>query len=351
MERRMAFAAAVVMLAACGCSTFGDDSSFDEDKRKTYYPEEPQSSAVQTDESIGGADSFGDSSSAEQEPEEGTEIFDTAPIANAYISGSSDGLDDFQKQILEKASEVVSECVSDDMTPYEKELALHDRLIRSCTYDKGALRAIEAPGEHASDPYGALIDGQAICMGYTTTFKLLMDMVQIPCGIIHSTDNEGDEHAWNIVKLDGCWYYVDTTWDDPVPDREDGYVKHQYFNITKDEIAIEHMLTDDAPETESSEYLFAEQEMYTVTDVSQISEGIKAAAERGHSDLAVYFDSDVELKESSIFSSGDDYYTFTDAGLLKSVTDACKDAGFRYLMSTLRNTSKGKVLLITFEPK
>ena len=43
-------------------------------------------------------------------------------------------------------------------------------------------------------------------------------------------------HAWNLVQLDGQWYHVDVTWDDPAPDRY-GQVLHDYFLVTDQEIS------------------------------------------------------------------------------------------------------------------
>ncbi len=345
MRKSLAFAAALVMIAACGCSASGREDSTQDN---TSPPEETSVTAVSHNSS--GAPDSEAGESIPDEPPDTDRIFDTAPIADAYISGDDSALDSFQKQILSKAAAVIDQCVTEDMTPYEKELALHDWMIRYCTYDKGELRAIKKPGKHCSDPYGALIDGQAICMGYTTTFKLFMDMVGIPCGIIDSTDDEGDEHAWNIVQLDGSWYYVDTTWDDPVPDKENGYVKHQYFNITREEISRRHILPDGAPETDSTEYLFAEHELFPVTDISQITEGVKSALEKGHADLAVYFDMDTELADISDADLSD-YYTIPDIKLQKEISAACKKAGTQFLCSSLRSSDRGSVLLIIFEPK
>lgn len=348
MRRIAAFAAAAVMLLAAGCSSA--DTGGGDSEGKTYLPAETSaaenSSGIKT-QTAPPAET--DDSTGAEQPDPDV-IFDTLPLSRAYLSDDLSGLDDFQKQILFKAAQVVKECTDESMTPYEKEMALHDWLIRSCTYDKGALRAIKQPGEHASDPYGALIDGQAICMGYTTAFKLFMEMIGIPCGIIHSTDAEGDEHAWNIVQLDGSWYYVDTTWDDPVPDKNDGYVKHQFFNITRDEIAIEHILPADAPAADSTEYLFAEHELYTVTDLSQLSDGIKAALERGHRDLPVRFDTGIDLKDGVLFPSDTDYYSISDKELREAVTDACREAGCQFAIGSLRSSAQGDVLLIIFNP-
>ena len=54
-------------------------------------------------------------------------------------------------------------------------------------------------------------------------YQLLMDMAGVPCEVVTN-----DTHAWNVVQIDGEWYHVDTTWDDPTPNRE-GYVRYNYF--------------------------------------------------------------------------------------------------------------------------
>ena len=349
MRKLAALTAAVLMMTATSCSAFNNTE--EEETDFIYYPPEETTITCESEAEATESETAEDSADTDSsEAEEKAEIFDTMPIAQAYLSNSDKELDKFQQKILDKASEVIEECVTSEMTPYEKELALHDWLIRNCTYDKGALRAIKMEGKHSTDPYGALINGEAVCMGYTTTFKLFMDMVGIPCGIVHSTDSEGDEHAWNTVQLDGCWYYVDATWDDPVPDSDDRDIKHQFFNITRDEIAIEHVLPDDAPYTESADWLFATREQQVITDYSQLADCIKQAAERGHSDVAVYFDmEDVEFKESELFAPNDSYM-FSDLDIQSGVINACSDAGYDYMYSCLRTSDKGTVLLITFAP-
>ncbi|MBQ2488177.1 MAG: hypothetical protein II517_07495, partial [Ruminococcus sp.] len=38
-------------------------------------------------------------------------------------------------------------------------------------------------------------------------------------------------HQWNKVKIDGAYYHVDVTWDDPEPDRP-GLVRHTFFLLS-----------------------------------------------------------------------------------------------------------------------
>ena len=53
-----------------------------------------------------------------------------------------------------------------------------------------------------------------------------MEIAGIPCEYVSGYATGG--HAWNLVEIDGEWYHVDTTWDDPIPNRE-GYVRYDYF--------------------------------------------------------------------------------------------------------------------------
>ena len=65
-----------------------------------------------------------------------------------------------------------------------------------------------------------------------------MDLLDIECTVVHGASHGGaDEHAWNMVRLDGEWYCVDVTWDDPItssPFPLPDTTTHMYFNVTSD---------------------------------------------------------------------------------------------------------------------
>ncbi len=66
----------------------------------------------------------------------------------------------------------------------------------------------------AHDAYGALIEGRAVCQGYSDAVKLICDYYSIPCVCISGTANGGG-HMWNAIQMeDGKWYLMDLTWDD-----------------------------------------------------------------------------------------------------------------------------------------
>ena len=67
----------------------------------------------------------------------------------------------------------------------------------------------------AHDAYGALIEGRAVCQGYSDAIKLLCDYYNIPCVCISGKTDTGGGHMWNAVQMDdGKWYFIDCTWDD-----------------------------------------------------------------------------------------------------------------------------------------
>ena len=92
-------------------------------------------------------------------------------------------------------------------------MAIHDYLAGSMKYDKDAEKAPSKNGtlKSALDVYGALIEGKAICEGYTKAFQYLCYLVGI-----NSNQVVGKKHMWNVVKIGGEWYQVDLTWDDTI---------------------------------------------------------------------------------------------------------------------------------------
>lgn len=66
----------------------------------------------------------------------------------------------------------------------------------------------------AHDAYGALIEGRAVCQGYSDAVKLICDYYNIPCVCISGTSGNAG-HMWNAIQMeDGIWYLMDLTWDD-----------------------------------------------------------------------------------------------------------------------------------------
>lgn len=127
---------------------------------------------------------------------------------------------------------------------YDKVLQVHDWIINNLEYDT------EMSSEATYNIWGALIDKKAVCEGYAEAFKYILDELEIPCILVvgEATNSEGntESHEWNYVQIDGNWYAVDTTWDDPIV-RGVRYVtnstKHKYFLKGSTEINKNHSPT------------------------------------------------------------------------------------------------------------
>lgn len=107
----------------------------------------------------------------------------------------------------------------------EKEKYVHDMLLEKVEYNTQSVMNQSA--------YSALVNGQSVCAGYARAFQYLMQQLGIPC--YYCTGYSGEDHAWNIIRMDNIYYNVDVTWDDTNPSTYD------YFNKTDDELADTHM--------------------------------------------------------------------------------------------------------------
>lgn len=122
-------------------------------------------------------------------------------------------------------------------TDYEKALYVHDAIVNSTEYDSENAAQYDgvSPCGIWGTPYGALIQHKSVCQGYAEAYKLVMDKLGIECGLITGTCLDlGEDHAWNYIKLDDNYYWVDLTWDDPTYNGEKGFLSHSYFLFDDD---------------------------------------------------------------------------------------------------------------------
>lgn len=125
-------------------------------------------------------------------------------------------------------------------TAREKALFVHDYLVENCTYDEAVYNSHETESLSYTC-YGCLVNHTAVCQGYAEAYKVILDRLGIPCGLIMGTavnESESGSHAWNYVYLEDAYYMVDVTWDDPVG--YSGPCRHDYFCITEEQMGLDH---------------------------------------------------------------------------------------------------------------
>lgn len=151
---------------------------------------------------------------------EGRKAYSTRDDINAYL------------EIYRIAEEITANCNNNK----EKVKAVHDWLCKNVAYDYDNYLSDSIPRDSYYET-GVIFNHRAVCNGYAVTFQDFMDVLGIECETISGTARNSagsvGGHAWNRVKLNGVWYYIDVTWDDPVPDSGQGVVyQYKYYLVT-----------------------------------------------------------------------------------------------------------------------
>lgn len=185
------------------------------------------------------------------------------------VCSSSSGNERVDKEI----HRIIRKIIKPSMSTVEKVKAVHDYLVLNNTYD------YSSDGKHPmdiDDVENLLFNHTSVCVGYAYSFQLFMDALSIPCKYVSGTAKAENKttyngHAWNIVKIDGSWYHVDVTWDDP--DSSYNYISYAFFLTSDKLISKTHKWdrgiykTCDAKKAEYSS--IAKQLWYTASSPSQ----------------------------------------------------------------------------------
>lgn len=125
-----------------------------------------------------------------------------------YYSGNGgygDRRDRYQKA-TKKLDEVIKSLNLDGKSDYDKFKAVTNWIVSNVRYDE------DNETKYQHDLTGAVLDGLAVCDGYAGTFYYMANAVGLNAlfedGI---TNSNRIRHAWNLVQIDGTYYYVDPT--------------------------------------------------------------------------------------------------------------------------------------------
>lgn len=135
------------------------------------------------------------------------------------------------EEINKVIDKVINESITNSMPPREKIKIIHDYIIDNTEYDKLKYENKDDTTYKSNTAYGVLIEGYGTCNGYADAMAIFLDKLNI---INYKISN--DEHIWNLVYLDGNWYHLDLTWDDPIS--ENNINRDTYFLITTETLEL-----------------------------------------------------------------------------------------------------------------
>ncbi len=194
----------------------------------------------------------------------------TTQISDAYKSGDASKLSDKDRETLDMAKKVLDGIITDGMSDYEKELAVYKWMCENISFDDGSLVVVPDEDDAVVDnPHGVLQNDKAVCVGYATTFRLFMQMLDIECMVVHDSYLS---HSWDLVKLDGEWYHTDIYSD------ADSKGNFSHFNLDDNAMmSMQDWNTDFFPAAEGYKYNYAYMNRVECRDIYSVPERVRAA--------------------------------------------------------------------------
>jgi hypothetical protein len=124
-----------------------------------------------------------------------------------------------ERIVNSKVPDIIKNLKLTNASDYQKVKKIHDYIINLASYDTTLQK---------STTYDILVNKTAVCEGYALAAYRLFTDAGLECRIITGKGN-GEGHAWNIVKVDGEWYNIDLTWDDPITNTGKQVLRYDYF--------------------------------------------------------------------------------------------------------------------------
>lgn len=120
-----------------------------------------------------------------------------------------------RKKAIDDTLSSFMDSINDRMSDYDVAVKVYENIIKLVDYDTVGLEKQKNTEGSAEIPddlrsiYGVLVNRKAVCAGYAKATQYLMNLMGFECTYVTS-----ETHAWNLIKLEGEYYHLDTTWGD-----------------------------------------------------------------------------------------------------------------------------------------
>lgn len=193
------------------------------------------------------------------------------------------------EEIRGRALEWLSDIPS-DASEYDKVKAVYEKIIFSTDYDLNA-----SDNQNIASVF---LGNSSVCQGYAKATQYLLNRLGVMCTLVQGTVDTGEAHAWNLVRVDGDYYYVDTTWGDASYRMEDGSgqeelpeINYDYLCVTTQELLRTHCIESVVamPECTATQanYYVREGVYFTSYDAEQMQSIFDRAWESGRTEITL----------------------------------------------------------------
>jgi len=156
-----------------------------------------------------------------------------------------------EQAVNEKVASILSTVSPEEMSDFQKVKFVNDYIVKSTAYSEDSTAS-----PHSA--YAVMFEHKGVCQGYALLALKMLQALGVETQYVVGEVYTGG-HAWNLVKVDGEWYHLDTTWNDPTPDRQN-VVRYEYFLIDDTKMELDHTwIQDDYPNASNAKFKFMAQ--------------------------------------------------------------------------------------------
>lgn len=201
-----------------------------------------------------------------------------------------------QEQIDAAVTEILAG-IGTEASDYEKAKYVYEYLAGNVDY------VVSAPDNQ--NIISVFLNGQTVCQGYACAAQYLLTQLSVQAAIVTGEAN-GASHAWNLVRLDGEYYYMDATWGNSTyageENGEDRFINYSFLGVTTEDMKMTHTANDNfiLPECTATQdnYFVRENLYFTEWDPDAVGNLCRAGYESGDTVVSVKF-STAELWETA----------------------------------------------------
>lgn len=170
-----------------------------------------------------------------------------------------------QRQIDSAVLQILAN-VPDTEDEYLQVKYIYDTIVEQTEYD---VQAVDN-----QNICSVFLYGKSVCQGYAKAMQYLLKELEIDSVLVLGTVTSGEGHAWNLVSVNGQWYYLDATWGDAFylfGETENRISSEQLAAINYDYLCV---TTDQLMQTHKVDMPVALPECISMTDNYYVREGL-----------------------------------------------------------------------------